>query len=448
MNTTIRKIIDDTFDQQVEDLKTLVSFPSVSRGTPEPGMPLGRHVDGALNAALTLAKKLGFPNARSLDGYCGLVDYGEGDEMLMIMAHIDVVPAGPAWKSDPFRAEIRDGRMYGRGVIDDKGPLVSTLYALHAVKEAGIPLKRRVRILMGCDEEVDWACINRYKQTEPEPDLAFTPDGDYPVVHSEMSICHAEYTLKLTGSDVRIDCGIASNVVPGEAVAELSCPAVPVRAPKTVNIAVDGNRITVTGRGGHAAMPDLAVNALCYLFDALTMQQLSPEDLSAATALHAMFGYDLHGEGFGLDVSDDSGRLTLQPTMVRWDENGVKVTLDCRHPLSLTEEELQKKLDETFGAVGFARASFKDSLGHYIAPDSELVSTLLDIYAEHSGQRLPSEAIGGGTYARAFKNAVAFGAEPHNAPAEAHMPDESTGLEEMRFNTVVIADAITRLAGK
>ena len=141
--------INARFDEQIHSLRELISIPSVSRGEALPGMPLGQHVHDALTYTLELAGKLGFENARSLDGYCGVVDYGTGEEMLMIMAHLDVVPAGPAWSSDPFAPEIRNGRLYGRGVVDDKGPAVSALYALSAVKEAGVPLRRRVRILLG-----------------------------------------------------------------------------------------------------------------------------------------------------------------------------------------------------------------------------------------------------------------------------------------------------------
>ena len=167
----------------------------------------------------------GFPQARSLDGRCGIVDYGDGEEMLMIMAQLDVVPAGPGWASDPFAPEVRDGRMYGRGVIDDKGPAVSALYALHTVKEAGTPLKRHVRLFLGCDEESGWSCVERYKKTEPEPDLAFTPDGEYPLVNSEKSISVATFHHPMTGSGIRIDCGFASNVIPGEALATLQLRA-------------------------------------------------------------------------------------------------------------------------------------------------------------------------------------------------------------------------------
>lgn len=440
--------VDSSFDQQIEDIKALVTIPSVSRGTPEEGMPLGRAMHEALEKTFAIARRLGIDNCRSLDGYCGLIDYGEGEEMLMIMAHLDVVPAGTGWTGKPFEPVIRDGRMVGRGVADDKGPAVSALYALAAVIDAGIPLKRRVRILLGCDEEAGWQCIDRYKQTEEEPALAFTPDGDYPLVNSEMGICHASYKKALSGTQVSIRCGTAANVVPGEAEATLPFPAESVKAPTGFVLSGEGNTLKVTGRGGHAARPEDSYNALQALLMALSLQPLEAEDLATASGLHALLGFDCHGEGFQLDIRDESGHLSLAPTMLDWNEDSVSITLDIRYPFSVSEQALQGALDKAFAAIGFERSELACKEGHFIDPKGELVSTLMDIYQKRVGHKASPQSIGGGTYARAFKNAVAFGADPEGSVSECHMPDESYALEDIRFNTLVMADAIATLAGK
>ncbi len=444
----LNDIIDRTFADQIQSLAGLIAIPSVSRGKPEPGMPLGREVNNALEYTLALARKLGFDRARSLEGYCGVVDYGEGEEMLMIMAHLDVVPAGPAWASDPFTLTERNGRLCGRGVLDDKGPAVSALYALHAVREAGVPLKRRVRLFFGCDEERGWACADRYKKTEPEPTLAFTPDSSYPVIHSEMGICHTTYTKKLSGSKVRISCGTAPNVIPGEAKAVLPFAPEPPADRDGLTYAVAGNELSVVGHGGHGSRPQDAKNALLGLLDALKDQPLDADDLAVASSLAALLGFDMHGETFGLDVTDESGRLTLSPDMLEWNENEVSVTLDCRHPFSVTADRLLEALDNGFAAIGFARTYEKLSAGHFIDPESELVKTLLSIYEKAVGHKAKPLSIGGGTYARAFANAVAFGIEPENRVAECHMPNESTTAEDLRFNTRIMAEAIVKLAGE
>lgn len=443
----VKRFIDATMDAQVRDLQSLVRIPSVS-GEPLPGKPYGQAVHDALTEALALANRLGFSDTRSLDGHCGVVDYGEGEEMLMVMAHLDVVPVGAGWTHAPFGAEIVNGRLYGRGVLDDKGAAVSALYALAAVKAAGIPLSRRVRIFFGCNEEQGWGCIKRYKETEPNPTLAFTPDADYPIVHSEMGICQATYHRPLSGSAVAIGCGTAANVIPGEASATLAFPPVPQGLPRTYRVENDGNSIRVSGRGGHAAEPDLAQNALLALLQVLAKQPLAGDDLAVAQGLSALLGYDKHGEGFGLNITDESGTLTLSPDMLKWDETGVTLTLDCRYPFSCSYEHLCEKLDAAFRALGFSCTHIRNTAGHFIAPDSELVSTLLDVYETNIGHAATPLSIGGGTYARAFPNAVGFGLVKEGEASECHMPDESMALADLRFNTVVIAEAIARLAGK
>lgn len=447
MEPNYNEIIDRHFEEQLASLEKLIAFPSVSQGEPEPGMPLGRNIHNALEYALELARTMGF-SARSLDGYCGVVDYGEGDELLMIMAHLDVVPAGTGWSSDPFTLTQKDGRLIGRGVLDDKGPAVSALYALNAIKEAGVPLKRRVRIFLGCDEERGWSCVNRYKQTEPNPTLAFTPDGEYPVINSEKNIGQTTYTKKLTGSEVRVSCGIAPNVIPGEAAAALPFTPEPVDAKHGMLLSGTEGELRAVGRSGHASTPQDAQNALLALLDALKEQPLNAEDLATASSLAALLGFDQHGEAFGLDVTDASGRLTLSPNMLEWSENEVSITLDCRFPFSVTPERLLAAEDEKFSQIGFTRTWQKISKGHYIDPDCELVKTLLDIYGKATGKKAEPLSIGGGTYARSFENAVAFGVEPENEPAQAHMPDESCTVESIRFDTRLMAEAIERLAGK
>jgi len=367
--------------------------------------------------------------------------------MLMIMAHLDVVPVGPAWTSDPFTLTERDGRLLGRGAIDDKGPAVSSLYALHAIKEAGLPLKRRVRLFFGCDEERGWACIERYKQTEPLPALAFTPDGSYPVINAEMGIFQATYQKKLTASRMRVRCGIAANVIPGEAEAELPFMPEPVSAKSGFVLSGAGSTLRAVGRGGHASRPDDAKNALLQLLDALKDQPLDTDDLATVSALAALLGFDRHGEGLGLDFTDESGRLTLSPDILVWDENEVSLTLDCRHPFGISAERLGETLDRAFGAVGFERTYTNAKPGHFISADSELVRTLLSVYESATLRKAKPLSIGGGTYARAFDNAVAFGAEREEEVAECHMPDESIAIESMRFNTRLMAEAIRRLAG-
>ena len=425
----MRKIIENSFDQQVKDLQTLIRIPSVSRGEPKEGMPYGEHVFRALRTAQDIARKLGFEKVWDVEARCGVVEYGQGDEVVAVMAHLDVVPEGTGWQYPPYGAEIHDGAMYGRGTADDKGAAVSALYALYALKESGAKMKRRVRILLGCDEERGSTGIERYREVEGEPDLAFTPDATYPVVNSEMNISHMMFEKKYATA-VRAKVGTAMNVIPG--MAEATVPA-----------------LSLQGKEGHASMPDHADNALAKLLLALSEADLPASDRETFSGLAALLcGYN-HGEGLGVDFTDASGRLTLAPTVFTADENGVSVGFDIRYPASMTFEQLTGPIDEHMGKLGFACKERSNSLGHYIAPESELVSTLMDVYGELSGDRESKPiSIGGGTYAREFKNAVAVGVTRPDRPDLCHIANENILLSEMLFNTQFMAECLRRLAAE
>ena len=283
-------LIDKNFDEQLDSLAGVIAFPSVSQGEPEEGMPLGRHIHGALTYMLDLARDMGF-SSRSLDGYCGVIDYGEGEETLVIMAHLDVVPAGSGWTSDPFTLTRRDGRLIGRGVLDDKGPAISSLYALKAVKEAGVPLRRKVRIFLGCDEERGWSCVNRYKQTEPEPHAG---------VHAGRALSRHQLRKKHRPDDVYQESSPAARCASPAAPRRTSSPAkrwqaCPLRpnpstqATACCSPATEGE-LRAVGRAGHASTPQDAQNALLALLDALKEQPLNAEDLATASSLAALLG--------------------------------------------------------------------------------------------------------------------------------------------------------------
>ncbi len=422
-------IIERSFAQQVEDLQDLIRIPSVSRGEPREGMPYGENVYNALRKAQDIARKLGFERVWDVEARCGVVEYGEGDEVVAVMAHLDVVPEGTGWKYPPYGAEIHDGAMYGRGTADDKGAAVSALYALYALKESGAKMKRRVRILLGCDEERGSSGMKRYREVEGEPTMAFTPDATYPVVNSEMNISAMTFEKKYPCA-VRSKVGTATNVIPGVASAEV--PA-----------------LTVTGKEGHASMPDHADNALMKLLQGLAESDLPDEDKATFEGLAGLLcGYN-HGEGLGVDYTDASGRLTLAPTVLRADETGIAISFDCRYPATMTFEQLTEPIDRRIGLIGFSCVKRSNSRGHYIAPDTELVSTLMDVYGELSGDRASKPiSIGGGTYAREFQNAVAVGVTRPDRPDLCHIANENILLSEMRFNTRFMAECLRRLAAE
>ena len=442
----MKEFILSTLDRQVSDLQRLVRIPSVSRGEPpEEGKPFGKNVFAALETALDIARGLGFEKVWHTDGYAGVIEYGSGEETLGILAHLDVVPEGEGWTYPPYGGEIHDGRVYGRGTLDDKGAAVSALYALAAVKESGLPMKRRVRIILGTDEEIGSLGVEHYLKAEGAPDMSFTPDAEYPVVNSEMGILQSTYHMDGTFS-VRCSVGTAANVIPGVVTAILPCEAKTVPVPDGFEASFLSNTVTVTGRGGHASMPEFAKNALLCMLDVLSRQPLPEADLKVVTDLNRLWQMDMHGETLGLDVTDDSGRTTYSPDVFRMDETGVTFICDCRHPFSLTADTILDTLDRAYGAISFVRTGQVIKPGHFMPADSELVSTLMRVYNVINRSDAKPLTMGGGTYARELPNAVAFGIVREGTQNLCHVPDEYIAIDDLLFNTEIMAEAIKQLA--
>ncbi len=459
MDQRVDRWIDEHEKQLIESLQKCLSYRTVKdSAAAKPGAPFGPAIADCLENALAQAQALGF-ETKNLDGYCGCVDFGEGEEQLGILCHLDVVPEGSGWKHPPYAAEIHDGMLYARGVLDDKGPAFAALFAMAAVKELGLPMKRRVRLILGCDEESGMECLKHYNKVEPAPDMAFSPDAEYPVVNSEKLIFHGDYKKEYP-SALGIKSGTVPNAVPGEAEAELSLPLnriLPIMEAfmeksefACAAEATDaGCRIKVTGVAAHASMPEQGKNAFLALIALLDKLPLEREDAKTVSALAALLRFDLHGEAFGLDIADASGRLTLNVGVVDWDETGIKrLTVDIRAPISADGGMIRQKLVEGFGPAGLVEIKASWSEGYYIPPESELVKSLLNVYAARSGKYLPPLAIGGGTYARHLKNAVAFGIERPGEPASIHMANECMPVAHLIEDSKMIADAILALAAK
>lgn len=453
MNSKVDLWIEQHSEDMIKDLQKLVSFKSVSHAElAQPGAPFGAECKKALEHILGICHGFGFADT-DMDGYIGYADYGTGDETLGVLTHLDVVPEGEGWSSDPFAANIIDGTMIGRGVLDDKGPAITAVYALAAIKAAGLPFKRKVRLLFGCDEEVGMGCLKHYIANEKLPDMAFSPDAEYPLVNAEKNIFQARYAKKYS-SGITLKAGTVVNAVPGKAVATVPC------CPKCVEKAIKGqegfaveaieggSRITATGVAAHASMPENGKNAIQMLLGLLTKLELSEEDGLAVEGLYKTFKMEVHGETVGLDSADESGRLTLNLGLMDWNEKGYALSIDIRAPMCTGHEKLLQKLDAAFDKLGAHREYESFSLGYCVPEDSELVSKLLSAYRERTGDHNPPKRIGGGTYARHLKNAVAFGPERDDRENCIHMVDEAVPVKDLIENAKLVADGIMALCCK
>ena len=219
-----------------EAVKALVSIPSViAEG--QDGYPFGKAIDDALHKALEIAADLGFRVVYDPQGYYGYAEIGAGEEMVGVLGHVDVVPAGSPeqWEYPPFSPAEQDGRLYGRGTQDDKGPTLAALFAAKALLEAGVPLNRRIRFIFGTDEENLWRCVRRYLQFEEIPTLGFTPDSRFPLTYAEKGLLQVVLEAA-NDTELRLSGGNAFNAVPDTAV---------YQGPRQAELAVELDRLWI-----------------------------------------------------------------------------------------------------------------------------------------------------------------------------------------------------------
>lgn len=456
MNRQVNDWIDLHRNDIIKNCCSLLQFPSVKDSPDSEDRPFGKGIADALDYMLSLGRQHGF-GTKNLDGYAGFIDSGSGgEELLGVLTHLDVVPAGEGWSLPPFNGTVKDGRIYGRGAMDDKGPTIAAFFAMLALKECKIPLGRRIRLIMGCDEESGLTCIDRYLKTEQIPALSFSPDGDYPLVNSEKNIFHAYYECAFS-SDITIQCGERVNVVPPLATAfvPFKKPEVEARVTEpmkkigfdyTLFDTADGTKIEVYGKASHSSHPENGKNALQALFYLLTLLPLKEEDRKITELLYDMFGLEYNGEALGLACEDESGALTLNVGVMHWTKDGFEMQIDIRAPLSVTrkkiEDHINRKTDGS-GIICGSKTKFVDGL--YVPEDSELVAKLLKVYREYTGDNRPPLKIGGGTYARRLPNAVAFGIEFPDKGSVMHMPDEYIDIDDLILDVKILAHAMIAL---
>ena len=472
MNQTIDQWIDKNKETIIASLQELLKYRSVNEGASEKDAPFGRTIEECLEYYLGLAESMGFAT-KNVDGYAGCVDCGSGEQTMGIMCHLDVVPEGKGWTHPPFGGEIADGRIYGRGTLDDKGPAIAALYALKAIRECGIELDKKVRIIAGCNEETGMKCLKYYKEHEPIPDFSISPDGRFPMTSSEKSMVFGKYRADFS-SKISIKGGSAHNTIPGEAEAFVPFPKAAVEKAVfaftesdrkrsegnafmmeypfgfTLTEKDGGTHILCTGLQSHAANPHEGRNALQALMNMIALLPLEGDDAEYLGKLMKYLRMDTYGEQFDLDVEDESGRLTMNVGVLDWNEKGYVLDLDVRAPIvCITEEEVRTKMKTCMANAGEEEIYFDYDMGYSIPDDSEFVQTVLGVFRERTGLKdaLPHH-IGGGTYSRMFPMAVSFGPERYMCESLDHSIDEFIGVDQLIFNVKIIADVILAFCRK
>ncbi|WP_282802394.1 dipeptidase PepV [Secundilactobacillus kimchicus] len=465
MSIDWKKVAADYRDDYLEDLKHLIAIQSVRDDANKTEYaPLGPGPAKALQAFLKMAERDGFETT-NLDNLAGFVEYGEGAETIAILAHVDVMPAGEGWATDPFTLTIKDGNAYGRGTSDDKGPALAAYYGLKILKDQGVKLNKKVRFILGTDEESNWTGMNHYFETQPEPTMGFSPDAEFPLINGEKG--NVSFTLGVKGENAGddslkgFDAGLRENMVPRDATAivETADNEALVAAftefldqmPVVGDVKTDGDgvHLHVIGKAAHGMEPKNGINAGTYLAKFLSQFNFGGD----AGHFLALLGGALHDDSrvtkLGLAFTDDiMGDLTMNVGVMDFQAGqGGKIVLNFRYPKGIGSDDLQGALTKVAEENQFDLQKGREMVPHYVAPDDPIVTTLMATYRELTGEQAAEpEVVGGGTYGRLMKRGVAFGALFPHTEDTMHQVDEFQPVNDLLLAMAIYGRSIQALS--
>ena len=423
--------------------------------------PYGPENRQALDYALELCEGFGF-STKDLEGHAGYGQFGSGEKLIMSLGHLDVVPVGPGWKHQPFGAEIDGGYVYARGAVDDKGPTMASLWAMAAIRAiGGDGFGVRFRQVFGCDEESGFGCMERYVQTEEAPTFGIAPDSGWPCYHAEKRITDLLVVAPIPDGSMTLlkaEGGSRPNIVIDsfEARVRVSGPARSEVEDKladawdrNVTYAWEGDELGIfaIGKAAHGSRPFDGVSAAVRAFRFL--RDISPLDSFAFYDALMEIGHP-GGEGLGISGSDDIvGPLTSNLGVVTTSERGVELLFNLRVPVKVEIDGLLERARKSLAdrPGGWSFSVERDSPGLYFPVDHPLVATIVDVYAEESGERREPGTMGGGTYARAVPNTVSVGTG-WEGDGGAHETDERLKVDHLYRMARIYGRILLRLAEK
>ena len=460
------EIIEKNKEEMFQTLARFIRIRSVQE--PAKGVfPFGEGVQEALDFMLREAKKEGF-QVKDFDHYGAHIEWGSGDQILGIPCHLDVVSEGDAWEHDPYGADMSEGRIYGRGASDNKGPLIAVFYAMKALKEAGFNPNKRIRLILGLDEESDWVGMKYYLERAEAPDLGFSPDGDFPLVRGEKGALVFEIAKKFAkvpggtkGITLRsISGGRAANIVPDTARLLMMADSYENIKEKVsayrkatgynLNYRTKGKSFEVVAEGlsAHGATPEAGLNAISIIMGFAENIPFTCEDAEDAVHFYNNhIGFCTDGSGIGCGFSDDeSGKLVLNVGVVEMTPEAMRLTVNVRYPLSISEEQVYQAIMPALNKynMGLVMRTSKPRL--WFGKEDPLVKTFMDCYRRHTGDMQTEPSImNGASYARAFKNCMAFGMLFPGEEDTMHQHDEYLTLNSMVQGAKIYADIIAEL---
>lgn len=417
--------------------------------------PFGEGIDAALTYMLNLGKRDGFKTLNA-DHYAGHIEYGDQDEYVGMVGHLDVVPAGSGWSYPPYGAVIEDGKMYGRGTEDDKGPTLAAYYAMKILKDLNLPLSKRIKLILGTDEETAWRCVNYYFKHYPEQPIAgFIPDSEFPLTYGEKGILKVVVKGKNESNHlVRFDAGLRDNMVPDHAMAIVSDPTIQSAFEAYLKehhytgssrLTEQGLVLEIDGKSAHGSTPDEGVNAAYLMVHFFNQVGLNNAFIDA---INTYLLDDTKGVKIGVDYMDkEMGPVTVNAGVFKLDNQQFEITLNPRYPNGVDPERFIQRFQTAFESLGLKVELGKHQRLLYVDPKSPMIQILMNAYKKysHDNEAKPLTT-GGGTFARTMKNSVAFGPHFPNKPSYIHQKDEYIIMDDFFMSIAIYADALYQLA--
>ena len=458
----IKKYIDIHFDDALKSILEIIRIKTV-KAEKIGDAPYGAELKRGLNKVLEIAQSLGF-KVKNLDNYIGYAEYGEGEEYIAILGHIDVVPEGDeaSWNVPPYEGCIVNNQLIARGAIDNKAPIISALYSLKAVVDTHPEFNKRVRVIFGTNEESGDEDIKYYLAREKEPKYAFTPDGRFPVIFSEKGIYTFSFRKKIDWKNsklIEIKAGTRSNIVPEKCIAKvrnipkenikkaLSEIKISTKAGYTVSYEEDTAEMICTGISAHASSPHKGVNALLGMYRFLDLI-IGKEDAAKGfiSFISGYIGESSDGEKLGIKtVNEEVGNLTISAGITNILNDELFVKFNIRYPASIDEKTLDLRLKTAGEKEGIVFFKENHNAPLYFEKTHPLVKELQEIYVNVTGRDEEPAALGGGTYAKLMPNTVAFGPNFKEYNGKPHSFDECMDLDMLKQGMEIYARAILKL---
>ena len=462
MSIDFKKEVLNHKEDLLKDLFELLSVRSILGTDITEETPFGSGPREALDLILSFGERDGY-KTKLVENKAGHIEVGQGEELFGILGHVDVVPVVEAdWTSHPFKPEIRDGKIFARGSLDDKGPTMAAYYAVKLLDKLGVKWNKRVRVIIGSDEETGFRCVEAYFKHEEQPAFGFTPDAMFPLVYAEKARATFDHKLKFVVEDgnynyklVKFNGGQVLNMVIASAKAELVGEVSDIKEKFENFLALeklDGEvtvedtiKLTLKGKAAHGSTPQYGVNGATKLAEFLSTLGLDNNGKNFVDYIVEKLANDPFGEKLGIDYSDNEmGEATYNYGIIDYDllkKVGI-VSTDCRHPMKF---DLVARLNGVkVDNIDIEVTSTKEA--HYVPKDDELVTTLMDVYRKHTGDtKNDAFVLGGGTYARCLKKGVAFGLLFPDKEDTMHQANEYLEVEDLLLATAIYAEGIYKL---